>query len=204
VALLRRPVSRFFVWATFLVAVAIATGAAGLVWWLIALVELTAWAAVTLAERTIWHLSVAAPVKPQAPAVPAPEPAEAPPPEPEPAPAAQPEPVAAVPPALPAEPEPVIAVPEPEPVAAPVPAPHEEPPRRRGIRRPVVRTPVALPHDHVRWNIWSLERLARDHPDAEALEYLVVSLREFADADGQLPADFDPLVRESFGELLLG
>jgi hypothetical protein len=30
----------------------------------------------------------------------------------------------------------------------------------------------------------------------------VLSLREFADSAGQLPADFDPLVRESFGDLL--
>jgi hypothetical protein len=189
VALLRRPVSRFFVWATFLVAVAVATGAAGLVWWLIALAELAAWAAVTVAERKIWHPSVAVPAEREEHAAPAP-------PEPEPASVVAPEP--------PAEPEFVATPPEAEPVAAPAPARAEEPSRRRGIRRLSGPTPAALPRDLVRWNVWSLEKVARDHPDAEELEYLVVSLREFADADGQLPADFDPLVRESFGELLLG
>jgi hypothetical protein len=32
--------------------------------------------------------------------------------------------------------------------------------------------------------------------------YLVVYLREFATPDGVLPAEFDELVRESFGDLL--
>ena len=31
---------------------------------------------------------------------------------------------------------------------------------------------------------------------------MLVFLREFANAAGELPPDFDPLVRESFGELL--
>jgi hypothetical protein len=33
---------------------------------------------------------------------------------------------------------------------------------------------------------------------------VVLSLREFADSAGQLPPDFDPLVRESSGDLLSG
>jgi len=56
----------------------------------------------------------------------------------------------------------------------------------------------------VRWNIWALERVAREHPESEELGFLVLSLREFADSAGQLPTDFDPLVRESFGDLLTG
>jgi hypothetical protein len=57
------------------------------------------------------------------------------------------------------------------------------------------------------WNIWDLERLAR----AEAQEYperrdewafLFVHLRQFANAEGVLPTEFDSLVRESFGSLL--
>jgi outer membrane biosynthesis protein TonB len=191
VALLRRPVSRFFVWATFLVAVAIATGAAGLAWWLIALVEFAAWAAVTLADRMIGRASLPAAVKREEHVAPEPTPPE-------------PEPVPVVAPEWPVEPEPVAASPEPEVVAAPAPASVEEPPRRRGIRRSPVPAQATLPRDQVRWNVWSLEQLARDHPDAEDLEFLVISLREFAAADGQLPVDFDPLVRESFGELLLG
>src|ERR1700736_5457981 len=67
-----------------LVVPAFATGAAGLAWWLIALVELAAWAAVTLAERTLWRLSLASPpawvARADAPSVPAePESADPPP-----------------------------------------------------------------------------------------------------------------------------
>ncbi len=184
--LLRRPVPRFFVWATLLVAVAVATGAGGLAWWLIALVELAAWAAVTLAERTLWHLSVAVPAERKERAVVPPPPSEAE-TEPAEAPASEPEP-------------------EPVPAPAPAAAPAREPSRRRVLRTPARGgAPAAqLPRDLVRWNIWNLERLARDHPNAEELQFLVLSLREFANSDGQLPADFDPLVRESFGDLLTG
>ncbi|HEX2045791.1 MAG TPA: hypothetical protein VHF23_09205 [Gaiellaceae bacterium] len=58
-----------------------------------------------------------------------------------------------------------------------------------------------------RWNLWDLERLARDelHGDPlrfEELSYLFVHLRRFASPDGSLPTEFDGLVRESFGDLL--
>jgi len=171
VALFRRPIPRFFGWAILLVALAVATGAAGLAWWLIALVELAAWAAVTLAERTLWRLSLATP------------PAWA---------------GRADPPSMPAEHEPadlpIEEDTEPARPSAPV-------ARRRMIRTPRSGQPSS---DHVRWNVWSLERVARDHPNAEELAFLVLSLREFADSSGTLPADFDPLVRESFGDLLPG
>lgn len=75
--------------------------------------------------------------------------------------------------------------------------------RRRLIRPARAGATTSTPQP-VNWNVWSLERVARDHPEAEELEYLVSSLRQFADAAGQLPADFDPLVRESFGDLLVG
>jgi hypothetical protein len=57
------------------------------------------------------------------------------------------------------------------------------------------------------WNLWDLERLAReeavDHPELrDEWSYLFLHLRQFAHADGSLPAEFDPLVRESFGGLL--
>ena len=57
------------------------------------------------------------------------------------------------------------------------------------------------------WNVWELERLAResegrDQPRHEELAFLLLELRQFANADGQLPVGFDPVVRESFGELL--
>jgi hypothetical protein len=169
VALFRRPVPRFFAWAILLVGLAVATGAAGLAWWLIALIELAAWVIVTFAERTLWRLSLATPptwaARPEAPSTPA-------------------------------EPKPIdVQVEDAEP-ARPAAAPVT---RRRMIR--TARSGQAS-SDHVRWNVWSLERLARDNPNAEELSFLVLSLREFADSSGTLPADFDPLVRESFGDLL--
>jgi hypothetical protein len=57
------------------------------------------------------------------------------------------------------------------------------------------------------WNVWELESLAREQarlePErGEEWSYLFVHLRQFADAEGRLPSEFDGLVRESFGELL--
>jgi hypothetical protein len=57
------------------------------------------------------------------------------------------------------------------------------------------------------WNLWDLERLARAdsqrNPDRrDEWAFLFVHLRQFANADGQLPREFDSLVRESFGGLL--
>ena len=169
-AVFRRPVPRFFAWAILLVGLAVATGAAGLDWWLIALVELAAWGAVTFAERTLWRLSLATP----------------------PAWAAR-----ADAPSAPTEVE-GTDVPPVEAEAARASAPVA---RRRMIRAPRSEQTAS---DQVRWNIWSLERLARDHPNAEELGFLVLSLREFADSSGTLPVGFDPLVRESFGDLLPG
>jgi hypothetical protein len=57
------------------------------------------------------------------------------------------------------------------------------------------------------WNLWDLERLVRDsgaddeRQDEQAA--LLMSLRDFARSDGTLPLEFDDLVRESFGALLL-
>lgn len=71
VVFLRRPLPRFLLWALVLVGVAVATGLGGLAWWWIVLIELAAWALVTLAERAIsnrlrstagprqWELTVA-------------------------------------------------------------------------------------------------------------------------------------------------
>jgi len=58
-----------------------------------------------------------------------------------------------------------------------------------------------------RWNLWDLERRARDEHQRDPLRYeewsyLFVHLRQFAAPDGSLPTEFDGLVRESFGELL--
>ena len=56
------------------------------------------------------------------------------------------------------------------------------------------------------WNIWALDRLARDGAGVDAARdeeraLLLMHLREFAGPDGLLPPSFDDLVRESFGEL---
>lgn len=58
-----------------------------------------------------------------------------------------------------------------------------------------------------RWNLRDLERATRDGAGEDALRdeeraFLLVYLREFAGPDGLLPVDFDPLVRDSFGELV--
>jgi len=78
---------------------------------------------------------------------------------------------------------------EPEPVAPPPP-------------------PPALPFAGPRtWNLWDLERIAREQAGGdvardEERSFLLMYLREFAGPDGLLPAEFDGLVRDSFGELL--
>jgi hypothetical protein len=59
------------------------------------------------------------------------------------------------------------------------------------------------------WNIWQLERLlaAQAKPDPERdyeRSMMLVYLREFADSDGQLPPEFDDLVRETFADLVRG
>jgi hypothetical protein len=113
---------------------------------------------------------------------PAPDPAPPPPPEPEPIPVAPP--VLAAAPPLP-----------PEPVAPP-PAP-AAPPQVVSIG----------PRGPVAWNLWELERLSREHAGQDTFKdeersYLLIYLREFASADGILPADFDGLVRDSFGDLV--
>ena len=57
------------------------------------------------------------------------------------------------------------------------------------------------------WNLWELERMTREIAGADAARdeersFLLMYLREFADPDGMLPVTFDPLVRETFGDLL--
>ena len=119
---------------------------------------------------------------------------EAPLPAPEPEPPARP-PLRSVPP------------PPPEPLPPP-PTPPERAPAASGSAQPGVvdlRTrATAAPR---RWNLWDLERRAREEyqrdPDRyEEWSYLFVHLRQFAAPDGSLPTEVDGLVRESFGDLL--
>jgi outer membrane biosynthesis protein TonB len=126
---------------------------------------------------------------------------EAPAPEPDP----EPEP----------EPEPLSPPPRPElrPVPAPPPSPsphREEPPRPvrpAAAASGVVDLRTRVTAQPRRWNLWDLERRARDEAQRDPLRYeewsyLFVHLRQFATPDGSLPTEFDGLVRESFGDLL--
>jgi hypothetical protein len=102
---------------------------------------------------------------------------------------------AARPVAMPAAEEP------PEPLLEPEPAPESR--RRRLFSEPpsVGGSTDATPE----WNLWELERRAREHAGADAIPEewaaIFMHLREFANSDGRLPAQFDSLVRESFPEL---
>lgn len=190
---IRLSLVRFLLEATFLVLVAVGAGLAGLqaVW--IGVVMFGAWLLVALVERggsRRGRASAAPPeaereLEPEPQPEPDPEPAPEPTPEPEPEPERRPE-LAAVPPP-PSEPEP-----EPEPDPEPEPA--------------VV--PLVLRDTTPRtWNIWELERLAETMDgDAAAEEraLLLVHLREFANASGDLPVEFDELVRDAFGADLAG
>jgi hypothetical protein len=56
------------------------------------------------------------------------------------------------------------------------------------------------------WNLWELQRLVRERPDDDRQEEwtaMILSLRDFARVDGTLPSEFDSLVRDSFGTLLV-
>ena len=141
-----------------------------------------------LVERTGWRrvrraaVPVAEPelqLGPAADARPEPEPATEPERERQPAPEAEPL---------------VVSLPAPEPDPSPEP-PHEP--------EPAV-VPLALRDPSPRaWNVWDLERLAGEmmNSDSRAEEraLLLMHMREFADPSGNLPLEFDPLVRDAFG-----
>jgi hypothetical protein len=185
---IRLSLVRFLLEATFLVLIAAAAGLAGLeaIW--IGVVMFGAWLLVALVERTGSRRGRRTSAEP----APKPEPQ----PELEPVLEAQEEPDA--------EPEPE---PEPEPapalVAVPPPPPEPEPePRPEPEPEPAV-VPLVLRDTAPRtWNLWELERLAaKMNGDAAAEErtLLLVHLREFANASGDLPVEFDALVRDAFG-----
>jgi hypothetical protein len=190
---IRLSLVRFLLEATFLVLVAVGAGLAGLqaVW--IGVVMFGAWLLVALVERggsRRGRASAAPPeaereLEPEPQPEPDPEPAPEPTPEPEPEPERRPE-LAAVPP------------PPPEPEPEPDPEPDPEP----------AVVPLVLRDTTPRiWNIWELERLAETMDgDAAAEEraLLLVHLREFANASGDLPVEFDELVRDAFGADLAG
>lgn len=104
-------------------------------------------------------------------------------------------------------PSPPGPAPEPPPAAAsePEPEPEEhafEPERGRVV--PLVPRASAAAYQ---WNIWELERGSKDvagvDPELDQeRSFLILYLRQFANADGVLPPEFDALVRESFGDVI--
>lgn len=107
-----------------------------------------------------------------------------------------------LPPPAPVEP---VAAPEPEPAAEPEPEVEPEPAPPPPAPERVVTLPVT--GEPREWNVWELERVVRETAGAdvardEERSFLLMYMREFADPDGMLPITFDPLVRETFGDVL--
>lgn len=177
----------------FLLAVAVALGLLEVSWPAIVAAMAIAWLLVATVEIVLSRRSAQAEGPAETPVLPetAPSPDGSPAPLPL-QPVAEPEPAAPV-----AEPEPTPPEPEPEPEHEP------EPPAPVAERPPAVPV-VEAPRE---WNLWELERIAREHAGAdpardEERTYLLLSLRDFARPDGDLPLEFDPLVRDAFGDLL--
>jgi hypothetical protein len=174
--LLRRPLVRLALWAAIIVAVAVVVHVAGLAWWWILVCVFGTWLLLTALERRIDRAGrgTAASAEEAVTAEPEPEQEQKP----------------AVAEAVAEKPEPLTPPAAPEPRPAVPPAPPAPPP-----------AVAVVPVNGRRWSIWDLDRAARESADA-GLRFLVLSLQDYADADGTLPPQFDPLVRESFGALL--
>lgn len=185
---------RFALEAGFIVIVAAVGWAAHLTWRGIVPAMAAAALLVTLVERSTTRDGSLLEAEPGAEHPPTPIPPDPEPPAPEPAPPV-PEPDTPEP----EEPVPQLeVVPDPEPEIAPDPETEPVPavaylPARDGAPR--------------EWNVWDLERIARetegrDPVRDQELAFLLIELRQFADADGRLAESFDPVVRETFRELL--
>jgi hypothetical protein len=177
---------RFLIQAGFIIAVAVVAGIERAGTWTIIGLVAASWILVAIVELGLWarHARTRASVaeEPAPRLEPRPEPpvvVQRPEPEPVPVPTLAPPRIAVAPPPEP-EPEP-----EPEPTVSYLPT-------------------SAAPRE---WNLWELERASRDHATDDVARneeraYLLMYLREFAGPDGTLPADFDGLVRDAFGDLL--
>lgn len=185
---IRISLVRFLLEAGFIILVAAAAGLARLSTLWIGVVMFGAWLLVAFVERTG---SRGRPRR-QAADEPAsePEPVAVETPDPEPDPEPEPEPERA--------PEPVLvsvpSLPDPEPEPEPEPQPEPQP----------AVVPLILRDQNPRaWNLWQLEHLAAikdgDAARVEERALLLLHMRQFANAAGDLPAEFDPLVREAFG-----
>jgi outer membrane biosynthesis protein TonB len=171
---------RFLVEAGFIVAVAVAAGIEQVGTWSIIGLVAGAWILVALVELGLWaRHATPRQRQPQHEQPPPPEPVVV---RPEPVRVPEPPKIATAP--APPQPEPE---PEPEPEPAVAYLPTNDAPRE--------------------WNLWELERVSREDATADVAKteeraYLLMYLREFAGPDGNLPADFDGLVRDAFGDLL--
>ncbi|MFL5952309.1 MAG: hypothetical protein ACJ74M_11960 [Gaiellaceae bacterium] len=181
---------RFLLEAGFIVAVAVVAGVERVGTWSIIGLVAGAWILVALVELAVWARHATSKPRGLTPQAPDPNP------WPEPPVVTRPEPVRAPePPRIAAAPPP----PEPEPDPDPEPEPEPEP-------EPTVAY-LPLNEDPREWNLWELERASRENATDDVAKneeraYLLMYLREFAGPDGTLPADFDGLVRDAFGELL--
>ncbi|MGH3094278.1 MAG: hypothetical protein ACRDOG_18360 [Gaiellaceae bacterium] len=222
-----RSLLRLLALAAFILTVALALWLLEAEWPVVVLVMALAWVFAATFEWAAWRQerpgSLAAPSEPAAstepvvPSTPSPEaaplspPLLVPPPDQVPAAAETPPeegeeqaPPAAPPP--PSERPPLRPVPSPPPSPTPSTTPPPAAARTSAPSSVVdLRTRATVQPRH--WNLWDLERLAREelHGDPlrlEELSYLFVHLRQFATPDGSLPTEFDGLVRESFGDLL--
>jgi outer membrane biosynthesis protein TonB len=208
----RKPWPRFGVWAVLLILIATTTAIAHLDPWVILAVMAAAWLLVSVVDLLVGRRLAPAPA-PEAtsPTEPAASPASEQHvrvirPEPELVVEPEPEPELELEPEPEPEPEPVVlvSVPEPEPEPLPEPEPVREPEPEPEPE------PVAMitPRQPQEWNLWTLEKLAReraaDPARDEELAFLLMYLRDFANPDGVLPRNFDSLVRESFGDLIAG
>lgn len=139
-----------------------------------------------------------------------PEPASVAAPSPEPEPAVEPElQPAATGPAVTTRPLDLPGLeesPGPAPASSPPPRPRFASLRQRVPERPSAPPPPPPAPPPREWNLWDLERRAREQagngPRDEEWSALFTHLRGFANADGVLPKEFDGLVRESFGTLI--
>ena len=223
----RRSIFRLLALAGFLLTVALALWLAEVRPLVVIVVMALALGVAWAVEWLSWRQEVSRPVGEEPPpagepapvaAEPAQPPAPAPPAFSSPVPptveqAASNEPLAPEPPPRPPAPEPApppqrpplrpVPTPEPE----PAPPPSEPMPVPPAARSGVVDLRTRVTAAPRRWNLWDLERRARDEQQRdpgryEEWSYLFVHLRQFATPDGFLPTEFDGLVRESFGELL--
>jgi hypothetical protein len=197
---------RFLIQAGFIIAVAVVAGIERVGTWSIIGLVAGAWIIVAIVEVGLWVRH--AKVRGQTPAAERPVRAERGPVEGvrgnrEVPPTDTPEPLV-----VRAEPV-VVPTPEPPLIAAAPPPPEPEPepePEREPEPEPAV---AYLPVNEAprQWNLWELERATREHATDDVARneeraYLLMYLREFAGPDGTLPADFDGLVRDAFGDLL--